>query len=379
MSRLFIVLAAGFVSLVALEFLFAPYAWICLIWLVVCVLAAIRIRRPGWRALAINSAAVLLVLGGFELGLYHLNSDQRAQRHELVYEKGGPQRRSEDHELLGWVPIKGRRVGWRKYSGERLIYDVAYRINGLGLRNVPSSNPGADDCILFFGGSFTFGDGINDEETAAHLVGVGTGRRFQIFNFGYPGYGPHQMLALLERGAVVQNLQCRLVHVIFQGIPAHTQRVAGKAWWDRFGPKYLLTEDGTAVYQGPFYRRKSFELMVLNQIQKSFVAASLARRTTDEDVALTVAVVDKARNLVKRRFPGSSFHVIFWDYWDGPRSDTLLAGYRARGLRSHRVADIFPRYYEDAHRYRLAEDDIHPNALANRLIADYISRAIVAD
>ncbi|MDJ0950457.1 MAG: hypothetical protein QNJ94_16215 [Alphaproteobacteria bacterium] len=376
---LFIVFAAGLVSLLSLKFLIVPYAWICLTWLIVCVVAAMRTRRSGWRALAINIAAVLVVLGGFELGLYLLASHRLAMRNEFTHAEGSPLRQSEQHDLLGYAPTKGHRVDWRRYSGNRLIFHVSYQINDLGLRTVPSSNPDSTDCVLFFGGSFTFGAGVNDEETAAHLFGVTTGRRFQVLNFGFSGYGPHQMLAMLERDARVQNLRCRPIHVIYQGIPQHPPRVSGKFYWDRFGPKYLLTEDGDPVYRGPFQRRNSFQLFVRTQVEKSFLMRRLQQRVTVEDIALTVAVVDKARKLVKRRYPGCSFHVIFWDERDNQNSDELLAGFRARGLRVHRVGEILPGYDESRRRYQLDPDDLHPNPLANRLVADYISRVIVED
>ncbi len=369
---------AGLASLLSLKFWAAPYVWICVSWLVVCLLLAIRVERSAWRVLALTIAGSLFVAGGFELALY-LGQPGRAVRSELSFEEGGPQHRTEAHDLLGRAPPKGLRARWRRYSGDRLMFDVSYRINGLGLRHVPSSRSTADRCILFFGGSFTFGDGVNDQETLANVVGLRTGRRFRILNFGYSAYGPHQMLAMLERGEIVQDLACRPIYVFYHGVRHHVHRVAGKVSWAYHEPRYVLNDAGEVVYQGPFWRRGSLAAQVRKQVVKSRIVTRVLHRVTDQDIALTVAVVDQARNFVERRFPGATFHVIFWDKRDSALSDKLVAGYQARGLRLHRISNILPGYREADLRYRLDPDDRHPNALAYNLIADYIGRAIIAD
>lgn len=85
-----------------------------------------------------------------------------------------------------------------------------------------------------------------------YLTGIKTGGHYSIYNFGYSGYGPHQMLAALQRGVVDQVVHEPVSHVIYQSIPAHVGRAAGLAQWDPHGPKYVLDRGGRPVYEGPF-------------------------------------------------------------------------------------------------------------------------------
>jgi hypothetical protein len=74
-----------------------------------------------------------------------------------------------------------------------LIYDVTYTIDADGLRIAAGldENPHDNRCMLFFGCSFTFGEGVDDHEAMPYVAG--TLANLRAYNFGFPGYGPHQM------------------------------------------------------------------------------------------------------------------------------------------------------------------------------------------
>ena len=60
--------------------------------------------------------------------------------------------------------------------------------------------------INFFGGSQTFGEGLNDDETIPALVQKKT-RVHRVYNYAYRGYGPHQMLRMIETNALKDQLK----------------------------------------------------------------------------------------------------------------------------------------------------------------------------
>ena len=66
------------------------------------------------------------------------------------------------------------------------------------IRITPSSNNKSNDQILFLGCSQTFGEGLNDNETLPHYFGNETNNHFQIKNFGFHGYGPHNIHSLIK-------------------------------------------------------------------------------------------------------------------------------------------------------------------------------------
>jgi hypothetical protein len=71
------------------------------------------------------------------------------------------------------------------------------RINELGLRGTNLQNTSSRR-ILFLGDSFTFGLGVEENESFATLVGYALGEDISVINGGQPGYGIYQMEALLR-------------------------------------------------------------------------------------------------------------------------------------------------------------------------------------
>ena len=45
--------------------------------------------------------------------------------------------------------------------------------------------------MIIFGDSFTFGEGLNCVQMMPYRVGEIGGGRFEVYNFGFQGYGPH--------------------------------------------------------------------------------------------------------------------------------------------------------------------------------------------
>ena len=107
-------------------------------------------------------------------------------------------------DRYGYAPAANDRVRATRRENHEVVYDVVYNFDSHGLRMTPPDGESGGECILFFGGSFAFGQGVADHETLPSLVGQKTGGRFRAYNVGFHGYGPHQMLYALEHGVIEQ-------------------------------------------------------------------------------------------------------------------------------------------------------------------------------
>jgi hypothetical protein len=78
-------------------------------------------------------------------------------------------------------------------------------------------------------------------------------------------------------------------------------------------------------------------------------------------------------------YPGIQFHVILWDVWEPDHAvyQALLEGFRKLDLPTHTVWDILPGFQLRFSKYSLDRYDWHPNALADRLLANYVLTKIV--
>ena len=125
-------------------------------------------------------------------------------------------------DTLGYRLVENTRSRVALWMGSDLVYDVVYATGENGLRRAPPARGGDDSlCILFFGGSFGYGTGVNDDQTSPYLTGVVTGYRHRIANLGFQGYGAHQMLADLESGQAEAAAGCTPTHAVFQTVYNH--------------------------------------------------------------------------------------------------------------------------------------------------------------
>ncbi|MFV2065525.1 MAG: hypothetical protein ACC645_00990 [Pirellulales bacterium] len=362
--------------LVLLNNTVVPFAWIGILWLGACLYLMWSANRGGRKAFWFNLGFFFALVAVAECWLSLHNGQQHAGLKVTGSYTDGDY--FVEHPLLGYAPPAGIQVTAREHDGERLIYTVTYRIGPDGLRMVPRAddNEPTDGSVLFFGGSFTFGEGLPDEQTLPYLAVQGFQQSYVSYNLGFHGYGPHQMLAALEHGLVDSVVKQAPRHVIYQAIPDHVARVAGLSNWDRHGPKYVLNDKGELVGRGHFDDGSSPLLTkVVDRLRKSRIFArcyDLANHVRPRDVDLMVAIVDETQRLIDTRYPDCTFDVILWDDADNWLTTRIRSGLVDRGIRVHSIRDILLDISHDRSPYRLSQHDSHPNGRANRRIAGYL-------
>ncbi len=106
---------------------------------------------------------------------------------------------------------------------------------------MPVENVESNEAVLFFGCSYTFGDGFEDSESMPYQFQKFVGGRYQAFNYGYTAYGAHQMLPILENEKEKSGLGSNVPkYAFYQAITDHAFRGAFTSN-ENLGPKYSLT------------------------------------------------------------------------------------------------------------------------------------------
>ena len=389
---------------VALEYWPTPYLYIAGIAGTVGILAALLAVQPFVKAVLVNSAVVALAWGGAELYFYEVHFAEEPPR-ELVYrmasdsaERGAIIDHFAYHEILGYAPLKEKRFTEATHFKGSLLYDIAYTIDKQGLRISSPADFQSNletPCILFFGDSFTFGEGVRDEDTLPYRVTLKSHQTYRAYNFGFLGYGPHQMLAQLQHELVRDAIDCKPRYAIYQALPGHVSRAAGLEAWDQAGPKYKLGKDRTIIQAGHFndnvqpgvfaaLRRWHARLPypVRHGLEKSALYRALLymrRDTNDADVDLFRAIVEQSRQHLDATYPGIELHILFWDFshQTDPMEIKIIEALKAAGIQLHLVSTIIPDYIHHRERYILHPADGHPNTVTYDLLAEYILTAIV--
>jgi len=375
-----LITAALLFSFAALKFFIAPYLWIFLSWSLVCIYVVRYAGSTPVKIIAVNLGTVFFILVSTE-GFLYARSGQ-PYRDEIRNQDGKIINRNIEHQILGWAPVKSQALFWKRYFGDTLLFDITHTIDNHGLRISPGkSGTHAPACILFFGGSFTFGAGVNDDETMPYLVGSRYPETYRVYNFGYSGYGAHQMLAALQHQIVDSAIDCQPKYAIYLAISDHVGRSANKALWISSGPKYVLGEDDKANYSGQFETgSRSFTARMKEQLFRSLIVRLLLEHyyVTSDDIKLLVAIVDASRRLVEQRYAGSEFHVLIWDDESWVSSE-MAARLNEKEIRTHSVSDILPDFLNQKQNYVLSKEDEHPNQRAHKALAEFVSEKIVRE
>lgn len=363
-------LIAGVASIAAAALLDKSALAISLILSVLCALGAVRPGASWRRLLCVNLVVLLAIFAVAEVAL-SFDPVARSEGRDLVGY-------TLPDERLSYAPARDFETTYRRYAGDVLVYDVIYSIAANGLRVAPPHRPEADECILFFGDSFMFGEGLMNEETLPYRVGIELGGAYQIHNFGFHGYGPHQMLAALELGVVDEAIACKPRFVVYQGAAFHIDRAAGLSSWEKGGPRFEPTDEGFVEYRGRWDpTRFEYPAWLTAVFESSHVLGKIpsAHRPSNEDDYLRyLGILETTRRLVETRFPGAEFHVVFWDVPE----DRTVADLVARNFRIVRVSEILTDRGEFPEKYRLHELDGHPNALAMAQIAAHLAKLLDA-
>ena len=187
------------------------------------------------------------------------------------------------------------------------------------------------------------------------------------------------MLAALELGRVDQIIDCLPTHIIYQAIIPHVERAAGRAIWDKQGPRYILKSGGGVELAGRFNDEE------FNPLWKQLNGRWLTydklfgrlRAPSNEEIQLFVEIIDAARKLTETRYPGSEFHLLIWDNDGLVSHDRVMSAIKEADLRLHRISTILPDYRADKTSYELSLHDHHPAAATHAEIGRYVARHVL--
>jgi hypothetical protein len=375
-----------------------PFAWSCLASSMFMLFFGFRTKSSAGKAVWINIAAAVLALGLGEGYAWYITPEKKNSYccDDAYFVRD---------DNLGMIPRKNFTATHVKTINSVPIYKTAYTMDENGLRiSPPFDVRTVRGSVLFFGCSFTIGEGVADRETMPYVTGLLTHGRYAIYNFGFHGYGPQQMLAALERGLTASVVRVPPKYLIYQAIPYHIERVAGLMTWFPHAPRYRYTDSGRVIAEGNFdtvsdetrysrierfwRARGAFGDAVSATLRKSFLYNALVtpfRNLSVEDVRLFLDIVSQARDAAAVKYPAAEFHVILWDSMFRRQRDFLrflpavLDGFRERQIRVHLISDIIPDYDGSAPNalYELHLHDSHPNALTHHLIAEYVVKTIL--
>jgi hypothetical protein len=337
------------------------------------LLIAQSIKRPRW--VVHNLAFVFLALATAEL-YFGFNATDISAAYPHVMQQDG----------LGHGARPGTFRAVKKYGfGTGVVYDVQYSIDKNGFRVAPDSLKQSGPTVMFFGDSFTFGEGVNDEDTLPNAFSILSGMR--VLNFGIGGYGPHQMLRLLELDVPRKVTADFPYLMVYTALEYHIGRAAGLSEWDKNGPLYEV-ENEHACYVGSFSEHNvacvSFarpiidKLLVHSRIWQAETRTGQCRAPSDKDALkrdrMRFLEIVKAANVIAQQKYHSRLVVILWDDARARGDAAKNISWIEAKLLENNIATLklSSKIKDDNFKNFFIRRDGHPNQKAYRMVAEIL-------
>lgn len=302
-----------------------------------------------------------------------------------------------EFDELGYQPIANSIINRKKIKRGRLVFDANYTIDKNHLRITRTTNyKNNAESILFMGCSFTYGTGLQDNQSLPYVFNLKTNDKFNVYNFGFSNYGAHQMLAILEndieKKSIINN---KVKYVFYQAILDHVNRAVSA-----LESKYILNDKNQLVFIKNYLAQieeKSSANRFLDHLEnhsKSKIINTIIsqlypgnnisnRKINDHHRDLFLQIVKKSKDLVEKKY-NAKFTVILWDLVkdnnklvaeDEYNLKYIVNGFKHLGINYILISDILSDYRKDSEKYTINGDG-HPSALADEKIADYLVKYI---
>lgn len=284
------------------------------------------------------------------------------------------------HHMGDLPPAGSVQPAVKVVDGDTLLRAV-YTYDNEFRRVTPAPADSTHRHALFFGCSVAFGQWMDDGSTLPAQFQMAV-PGIRAYNYAYPGWGTNHMLARLE----YQDLSTQVDEPdgigIYVFIWPHIYRSAGDMYtycsWGFQHPHYVL-ENGEVVRKGHFKDGRPVRSWLYERLWESnlvrYFDLNLPLFITERDLRLSVAIIDKARDLYLQQFPRDRFVLLWAQDFPVPKEAHLQERYLQLLLEAGIEVIDGRRPHLMDHRYTLPNDG-HPTARAYADMASILLRGL---
>lgn len=280
-------------------------------------------------------------------------------------------------EDLGFVHTPNSIIRHIKRTDKKVVYDAVYRFDQYSRRVVPMDNrKSRTKFLIYYGCSFTYGNGLDDDQTFPYYVSK-LEDQYSPYNYSIGATGPNTMLALLEKGKLIEQIPEKTGKMIYVYIDSHIDRSNGHLptlGWLKNAPYYIKNDSGELVRNGSFTTGRKW-LTKLYQLQGKLLdfmglEDQIFPTISKPEIQYTCELIAQSKKVFQKFYPAQEFHVLFHPLGSGEELSSKLS----TCLKNKNVAVI---EFVDFHGENLQIPlDDHPTALANQKIAKALVQAL---
>lgn len=266
-----------------------------------------------------------------------------------------------------------------KVLGTDTIYHVYYSADEYGRRIVSTRYLPAGDTIvrnkpryhaLFLGCSYTFGAGLDDTSTFPFIFSV-RNPHYSAYNYGFSGYGPHQMPLLFKDGVdIINNTSVNedTGICVYTYIQDHLNRVYGGSNYLSYGNKTpdLYIENGKAVYKSRNKLQNAFSIILSNSYAGKYLNIKMTYPRKDEFYRRFASIINYTAQEYYHVKPHGKFYVSIFP----GEKDTTWLSYLESNISVLKVPSPSDLFENEKYVIR---GDSHPSYQLNKYYAEELT------
>lgn len=213
------------------------------------------------------------------------------------------------HEKLGTRLLKKKNVHIKKFIDNKKVSDFMLTTDLFGRRTVPTPENKINKFALFFGGSHSYGEGVEDNQTYPYFFQV-LAKEYRSYIYAFSGYGPQQMLAFTE----VENLKSQIIEdngiIIYTWSTGHLERLLGVPKvinWTKTWPYYKKDKNNYIIHHG-FFNTDRFIKTKYYQLLNFFGFNDYS--FSKKEYRFMCDIINKAKSNLSSQFPKADFITI---------------------------------------------------------------------
>ena len=287
-------------------------------------------------------------------------------------------------KLFGYRALPNVSSRVQSIVDDQQVYDVGYDFDKYSRRKLPESTLNEEKYFtLFFGGSNIFGEGLNSNQTLPYFLSKNF-ENIRAYNYGFRGYGPQQMLSILQNYNLVEQIKQKQGIAIYKYFSFHIGRAIGSMRFIRWSrgvyPYYFLDKNDQLIRKGNFnsdrfFTTKLYQVFGFSNILRLLDVEFPINWFTKDNMKLICAMIMESQVRFNKQFPKSKFITLIGDGTEKrdpiakdclEQNDIAYIDLRDTAKNAEVDAMIWPEYGE-----------YHANEAGNKLYAEIISDWII--
>jgi hypothetical protein len=222
-----------------------------------------------------------------------------------------------------------------------------------------------DKYAIFFGCSFTYGDGVQSDQTMPYYFQK-FADSYHAYNYGFLAYSPLQTLAMLQTKNIRLQVPDSSGFGVFTYINDHIDRAIPASRWTIFQQgRFPNLNNNTLQSNGTYRNKHRIKYELLNWAGNSniwnYFRINLPKKHTDAHYQHIVNMIAESKKEFTKQFHHDKFYVIIFP--GQVITESMKSMFQKANLKVYDYSKLF-----NLEKYMLDTDPSHPKGIAYEMV-----------